>query len=224
VNIQYKKELIEFLSLRITQARRLKMDEVILNRTRHVTLVLENIFQDHNASAIMRSAECLGMQDIHLVQDKCKFSVSDGVALGSSNWVDIHRYASTPQAFDQLKAQGYKMVVTSPNTDMMLEDLPIDQKIALVFGTEREGVTEYAQKHADALIKIPMYGFTQSYNVSISVALCLYHIIPKVHTSSIPWQISEEERIDIMLSWIRRSIRGWEAFERMFAQMQANQK
>jgi tRNA (guanosine-2'-O-)-methyltransferase len=220
MDMHRKKELIEYLSQRITHDRRIKMDQAIPYRTRYVTLLLEDIFQQHNASAIIRSAECLGVQDLHIIQDKFNFSVTAGVAMGSSKWIDMHRYGSTQHAFEELRNKGYKIIVTSPNTDTYLEDLPLDYKIALIFGTENVGVSEYALSNADQLIKIPMFGFTQSYNVSVSVALCLYDIIPKLHNSSISWQLSEEEQLDVMLTWLRRSIRGWQEFERIFYEQQ----
>jgi tRNA (guanosine-2'-O-)-methyltransferase len=214
-----KHELISYLSKHVTEHKLKTMYDILQYRTRHVTVVLEDIFQSHNASAILRSTECFGVQDMHIIADKFNFSVTAGIAMGSSKWVDMHRYKDVQTAFQTLKRQGYRMVATTPNTDMYLEDLPLNHKMALIFGTENIGLSEYAMKHADDFIKIPMFGFTQSFNVSVSVALCLYHIISKLHASaSIPWKLDEAEKLEVMLTWLRRSIRGYQEYENMFFQ------
>jgi tRNA (guanosine-2'-O-)-methyltransferase len=212
-----KKALIAYLEKQITQNKREKMDQVIRNRTRHVTIVLEDIFQQHNASAVVRSAECFGIQDLHIVQDRFSFSVNTGVAMGSSKWISMYRYGNTPDAFKALKEQGYRIVATTPHTNACtLQDLPIDQKFALVFGTENVGLSSYAMEHADEYVKIPMYGFTESFNVSVSAALSLYHTTTALRKSDIAWQLSADQELEVRLFWLRKAIRGVQQFERMF--------
>lgn len=212
-----KKALIAYLEQQITLNKRTKMDEIVRNRTRHVTLLLEDIFQQHNASAIVRSAECFGVQDLHIVQERFSFSVNTGVAMGSSKWISMHRYGNTPDAFKALKDQGYRIVATTPHaTASNLEDLPLDGKIALVFGTENVGLSAYAMEHADEYVKIPMYGFTESFNVSVSAALTLYHVTTALRNSSIDWRLPADQELEVRLSWLRKAIRGVKEFERMF--------
>jgi tRNA (guanosine-2'-O-)-methyltransferase len=179
--------------------------------------VLEDIFQQHNASAVVRSAECFGIQDLHIVQDRFSFSVNTGVAMGSSKWISMYRYGNTPDAFKALKEQGYRIVATTPHTNACtLQDLPIDQKFALVFGTENVGLSSYAMEHADEYVKIPMYGFTESFNVSVSAALSLYHTTTALRKSDIAWQLSADQELEVRLFWLRKAIRGVQQFERMF--------
>jgi tRNA (guanosine-2'-O-)-methyltransferase len=212
-----KKALIAYLEQHITAQKRAKMDEIINYRTRHVTLLLEDIFQQHNASAIVRSIECFGVQDLHVVQDRFSFSVNSGVAMGSSKWISMHRYSNTPEAFAALKKDGYRIVATTPHARAStLQDLPLDKKFALVFGTENVGLSPFAMEHADEYVKIPMYGFTQSFNVSVSAALILYHVTTQLHQSSIPWHLSEDEALEVRLSWLRKAIRGIKGYEQLF--------
>lgn len=219
MDIQTKKELIAYLLPHITEHKKKLMDDVIQHRTRHVTVVLEDIFQQHNASAVVRSVECFGVQDLHVVQDKFNFSVTAGVAMGSSKWVSMHRYTSSQAAYQTLKNQGYRIVATTPHTNACdLDNLPLDGKLALVFGTENVGLSEWALQNADEYVKIPMFGFTESFNVSVSAALCVYQITSSLRKSSIHWQLSEEERADVYLSWLRRTVRGAAEFERKFCQ------
>lgn len=212
-----KKALVAYLEQQITANKRARMDEIVKNRTQHVTLLLEDIFQQHNASAIVRSAECFGIQDMHIVQDRFSFSVNVGVAMGSSKWISMYRYGNTPDAFKALKDQGYRIVATTPHAKASnLGDLPLDQKFALVFGTENVGLSAYAMEHADEYVKIPMYGFTESFNVSVSAALTLYHTSTALRSSSVAWQLSPEQELEVRLSWLRKAIRGVKEFEKMY--------
>lgn len=217
MDIQATKKLIAYLLTHVTPHKTQKMNEVIQYRTKHVTVLLEDIFQQHNASAIVRSTECFGVQDLHVVQQRFKFSINTGVAMGSSKWISIHDYTSVQDAYIRLKDQGYRIVATTPQTNACyLEELPLDSKLVLVFGTENVGLSPWALEHADEFVKIPMVGFTQSFNVSVSAALCLYHITSKLRKSSINWQLSEPERLEVYLNWLRRTIRGSGEYERIF--------
>jgi tRNA (guanosine-2'-O-)-methyltransferase len=200
-----KSVLIEQLLQYVTENKREKMQGVIAHRTRYVTIVLEDLFQEHNASAALRTADIFGVQDVHVVEGKYTFKAVPTIAMGSSKWVDVHAYTSITDSIIELKKQGYKIVATTPHTDCYeLPNLPLDQKIALVFGSEQTGLSQSALAHADTFVKIPMYGFVESFNVSVSVALCLYDIIQRLQNSSIDWRLSEEEKQDLMLQWIRQ--------------------
>lgn len=222
MDIQQKKALIAYLLPKVTENKAALMEQALEHRTRHVTILLEDIFQQHNASAAIRSAECFGLQDIHVVEDRFKFAVNCGVAMGSSKWMGLHRYKSTSEAFQKLKSQGYRIIATTPAPGAVeLAQLPLEGKMALIFGTENVGLSQYALEHADEYVHIPMFGFTQSFNVSVSAALCVYQITSALRQSTVSWQLSEEEKIDIMLSWLRGTIRGSEEFERIFIREKA---
>lgn len=200
-----KNALIEQLLAYVTENKREKMQAVIANRTRYVTIVLEDLFQEHNASAALRTADIFGVQDVHVVQGKYTFKAVPTIAMGSAKWVDVYSSVSITDSITELKKQGYRIVATTPHTDCYeLPNLPLDQKIALVFGSEQTGLSQEALAQADTFVKIPMYGFVESFNVSVSVALCLYDIIHRLQKSGIDWKLSEEEKQDLMLQWIRQ--------------------
>src|SRR4051812_16196545 len=162
-----KKELTEYLLTFVSEKRKQRFDEVLKNRTGHLRIVLENIFQAHNASAVLRSCEAFGIQYVHFIENRNRMRISDDVAMGSSNWLTVKRHNeqdnNTRQALQELKDQGYRIVVTTPHkNDVTIDKLPVDKKLALVFGTELDGVSEEVMSMADEYVKIPMLGFTES--------------------------------------------------------------
>ena len=221
MDIQTKKEFLEFLSGYLTENRRKLFDQVIRYRTRHITVVLEDIYQPHNASAVLRSADLTGVQDIHIIENRNKYEVNPEVAMGSSKWLNLIKYNqaedNTLAAYEALRKAGYRIVATTPHTrDQILEDIPIEGKMALVFGTELKGLSETAIAEADEYLRIPMYGFTESYNISVSAALILFTLTEKMRKSSVPWQLSEEEKLDILLEWAKRTLKHADLYEKEF--------
>lgn len=217
MDIKQKQELATYLLQYITEQRREKMSYVLANRTRHVSVVVEDIFQPHNANAVIRSCEIFGVQDVQVIEKKNVFSVASTIAMGASKWIDITRYKETADCITNLKKRGYRIVATTPHdTAVSLHELPLDNKMALLFGTESTGLSKEALEQADEFVTIPMYGFTESFNISVSVALCLQHIITALHQSDIAWQLTEEERIDVQLNWLRGILRGADALEKRF--------
>ena len=205
-------ELIEYLKGCITQERFKKFQATIGLRTRHITMVLEDIFQPHNASAVLRSCDCFGIQDVHIIENKNKYEVNPDVALGSSKWLNLIKYNgsehNTATCLKNLKKQGYRLVATTPHKDDFTpETLPLTQKTALIFGTELAGLTPVALEMADDFIKIPMVGFTESLNISVSAAIFIQTLTTRLRVSNIPWQLSNDEQLEIMLTWLRSSIK-----------------
>jgi tRNA (guanosine-2'-O-)-methyltransferase len=201
-----KQDLLNHLLSLVTANKRKKFDEYIAHRTRFITVVLEDIYQPHNASAVLRSCDCFGIQDIHIIESKYKYTLNPDVALGSSKWINMIKYNqsqdNTSLCIESLKEQGYRIVAMSPHQDdIMLNEYALDQKTALLFGTELEGLTDNALKQSDAFVKIPMYGFTESLNISVSAAIALFHLTEKLRKSNISWQLSDEEIIDTKLQW-----------------------
>lgn len=212
MNLDTKRKIIEYLSKLMTEERWNGFKRVIEGRTRHVTVVLEDLYQPHNASAVLRSCDCFGVQDVHIIENTHEFQVSPDVALGSSKWLSMHRYNriehNTLNAYSALRDAGYMIVATSPHADdCMIDELPIDKKLALVFGTEKEGLSKVAMENADRFAKIPMYGFTESFNISVSAALSLFSVTERVRKSNIDWHLTEEESVDIMFKWVKESVR-----------------
>ncbi|MEI7501387.1 MAG: RNA methyltransferase [Bacteroidota bacterium] len=208
----YSNELIEFLKKFITEERYKKFQTNIIQRTRFITIALEDIFQPHNASAVLRTCDCFGIQDVHIIENRNKYQVNPDVALGSSKWLNLihHNLAedNTISCLKKLRQLGYRLVATSPHQDGFTpETLPLDQKTALIFGTELAGLSPMALEMADDFIKIPMVGFTESLNISVSAAIFIQSLTSRLRTSSVPWQLSNEEQSEIMVDWLKNSIK-----------------
>jgi len=218
---EYNQRLLEYLSGFVTEARMNRFNSVIKNRTRHITIALENIYQPHNASAVLRSCDCFGIQDIHIIENEFKYEVNDEIALGSSKWLTLIRHNSgennTLACIRQLKAEGYRIIATTPHkNDCTIEDLPVDSKLALFFGTELKGISSEVTENADGFVKIPMFGFTESFNISVSAALSLYELTSRLRKSNTNWQLSENENTGIRLSWLKNTIKDAVLLEKEF--------
>lgn len=226
---EYHLKLIDFLTGFVTNARINKFNQVIKNRTRYITVALENIFQPHNASAVLRSCDCFGIQDIHIIENEFKYEVNDDIALGSSKWLTLIKYDgsknNTQICIENLRNSGYKIIATTPHKDdCLIEDLPIDNKIALFFGTEQSGISHNVTENADGFVKIPMYGFTESFNISVSVALSLYNLSSRLRKSHYDWQLSQQERTEIILQWLKNSVKDFVLLEKEFNKMHPQYK
>ena len=193
-----------------------RFHEVLQQRTRHLTVVLENIFQPHNASAVIRSCDAFGLQDLHLIELNNRFLPNKDIAMGSQRWVSTTRYSNATDCFETLRAKGYQLVATTPHTEQTLADLPIDQPLALCFGEEKPGLSETVLAAADHVVRLPMYGFAESFNLSVSVALGLYDLRTRLQASSLIWRLSDEEKTDIFLHWCRGVIPNVAEIEQRF--------
>lgn len=220
---EQKEQLLEKLLSFISDHKNQLFDKVIQNRTRYLTVVLEDIYQPQNASAVLRTADCFGVQDVHIIENRNEYVINPEVALGASKWLTLHRYSesedNTLKAIQELKEKGYRIVATMPHSnDVALSDLDMNQKTALFFGTELLGLSEVVQENADVFVKIPMYGFTESYNISVSAALCLQDLSAKMRSDTIDWKLSESELLDVKLDWARSVVREADNVEKaMFA-------
>lgn len=209
---QQKERLYEQASALISDNKRQLFDRLAPLRTRHIAVVLEDIYQSHNASAVLRSCDCFGVQDVHVIEANNPFNPAGDVAVGSSKWVDYYPYPDTPTAYRRLREMGYRIVATTPHTDdTLITDLDISSPIALVFGTELTGLSSQAIDLADSYVKIPMYGFTESFNISVCAALSLFSLTSRLRGSDIPWQLSDEQILDLKLHWCTQTIRDGES-------------
>jgi tRNA (guanosine-2'-O-)-methyltransferase len=212
----------QHLSQFVSDHKKEFVEKVLNARTRNITVVLEDIFQSQNASAVIRTCECMGIQDIHIVENITKYSINPRVLKGSNKWIDIIHHSSktknnTEAVFHELKNAGYKIIVTDPEPDCIsIEDIDINEKIALVFGNELRGISKEALAICDQKVRIPMYGFTESLNISVSVAICLNTILTKVHANNAFIGLSEQERAKLKLKWYRKIVRKSDLIEREF--------
>lgn len=211
-DLKIKQQLFNYLAKYITDNKKRKFEEYIAHRTKYLTVVLEDIFQPHNASAVLRTCDCFGIQDIHIIENRNKYTLNPDVALGASKWINLIKYNkeenNTGYCIEQLRKSGYRIIATTPYKDStMLEDLSLTGKMALLFGTELEGLSNLAIELADEYVKIPMYGFTESLNISVSAAIALFHLSEKLRRSNVKWQLTEEEIIDTKLKWARSVVK-----------------
>lgn len=217
------KKLLNYLSGYLTPQRIKLFDKNLEMRTRHITVVLEDIYQSQNASAVLRTCDCFGIQDVHIIENRNDFMVNKEIAMGSSKWLTLHKY-NNPQdnsikTIKTLKSKGYRIVATTPHlNDQELHDFDISrEKTALIFGSEKPGITNDIMQEADEFLKIPMYGFTESFNISVSAAIILHHLSLKMrNTKDLNWQLSSREKEEIKLEWVKKNIKKCELIEKRF--------
>lgn len=198
--------LKEFLFNFLTDEKIVRFNEVVNNRTRHFTMVLEDIYQGQNTNAVIRSCEVFGVQDVHIIENKYRFEVVEDISMGSAQWVNLMRYNQHPHntkiCIEHLKSQGYKVIGTTPHqNNIHLHEVDISQKTAFVLGTERMGLSEEAMQLCDGFMKIPMAGFTESLNLSNCSAIILQNLTDRLRRSDIPWQLTEMEKTQILIDW-----------------------
>lgn len=218
--------LIQFLSGFITPERLALFDKTLSLRTNYLTVVLEDLYQTQNTSAVVRTADCFGIQNVHVIENKHVFQVNPDVVRGASNWVTVTRHngteMNTPEALQKLRQAGYRIVVATPHDhDVDLEDFDLEKgKAAIVFGCERPGLTEWAKQEADEFMKIPMVGFTESLNVSVSAAVTMHHLTHRMRTNpSINWHLTDDEKKKLLLEWLRVSIKRVDLLEKNFEEL-----
>ena len=208
-----KEDLIQFLETVMTEDRIELINRNLNERTKYVTVVLENVFQSQNASAVMRSCDCFGIQDLHVVENSNSYDINPDVVMGASKWIDLKRYNSkeenTLEAINDLRSKGYRIVATTPHTnEVLLPDFDLTKgKAAFFFGTELTGLSDLLMNCADEFVKIPMYGFTESLNISVSASLVLSHLSSHLRQSNINWQLTENQKLDLKLKWYKKSIK-----------------
>jgi len=219
VKVGSDSDLLAYLSDFVTERRRRRMLEVLAQRTRYLTVVLEDLYQPHNGSAVLRSCDAFGVQDVHIVERKNRYRTNPDIELGTSQWLTLHRHRDSEAAPDALlrtlSEAGYRTVATARRDDAVpLEELDLEAgPVALLFGTEISGLTPETIAGADEALWIPMHGFVESFNISVSVALCLQELSRRLRSSGIDWAIPEEDRRRIYLDWVRKSIKNVEAIE-----------
>ncbi len=214
-----KNEIVlqEFYKI-ITPNKQDMFDRIAADRTNFLTISLENVYQEHNASAVLRSCDCFGIQQLHVIEKNNQYKVQRDIALGAGRWVDMYNYDQganpTMDCINKLRSKGYRIVATSPHADeKTIYDIDITQPMALIFGTERKGISEEVIDSADELVRIPMYGFTESFNISVSVAISLNVLRQRLEKNNIDWKLSQEEQILLKLKWCKKILRGGQQLE-----------
>jgi tRNA (guanosine-2'-O-)-methyltransferase len=205
---------IEYLEQFLTENRKNLFNKVLKERTKHFTVAIEDIFQPHNASAIVRSCDIFGVQDLNVIESKYSFYASNQVAKGAQKWIDFNLYNkrdtnNTLDCIGDLRAKGYKIIATTPhNNSCLLQDFDVTQKSAFFFGVEKQGLSDDVMENADGFLKIPMVGFTESLNISVAVAIILQNLNEKLKKSDVDWQLTDLEKREKYQDWLEKSIKS----------------
>lgn len=211
---EHRDDFAEYLKQFISPRKLEIIENHLKDRTRFLTVVLEDIHKSHNASAVMRTCECFGLQDIHIIEIEHKYEVHPHIASGSGRWTNRHHYNdpekdNTSGCIHRLKQNGYKVLVTSlaPNAKPF-DEVKIDTPTAVVFGTEYYGVSDQAVALADECIHIPMVGFTDSLNISVSCGIILQEYRRQMIKNKTSWHLSPKEVEITRLQWYMNSVRN----------------
>jgi len=157
----------------------------------------------------MRSCDVFGVQELHVVEERLGKKMDREIAMGAQKWVNVHRYPNVSKCIAKLKQEGYQLIATTPhNNSQLIHDFDVTQKTAFFFGTESDGVSEEVMETVDGFLKIPMYGFTESLNISVSAAIILQYVVTQLKKSNVDWQLSEEEKAILKLDWSKKTIKS----------------
>lgn len=203
------KELVAHLEGYLTERRKELFSKVLASRTRHFTVAVEDVYQLHNTSAVLRSCDVFGVQDVHVVEAQLGKKMDREIAMGAQKWVDIHRYSNTQTCINTLKSKGYRIIATTPHENSQyLHEFDITQKAAFFFGKETQGLSDEVLAQADEFLKIPMVGFTESLNISVSAAITIQYVTNLLRNSEIPWQLTEAEILEKRFDWCKKTIKS----------------
>lgn len=215
-------DYLHFLENILTDNRKERFLNVLNTRTKHFTIAVEDVFQMHNTSAVMRSCEVFGIQELNVIEQRYGKSIDKEIAMGAQKWVDINSFDSVADCIDNLKNQGYQIIATTPHeNDCLLEDFDISKPSALFFGTERDGLSDEVLQKADGFLKIPMVGFTESLNISVSAAIIIQNLTTRLRKTEIDWQLSEDEILEKRLDWAKKSIKDIKRIEARYYEAHA---
>ncbi|MEZ4808841.1 MAG: RNA methyltransferase [Allomuricauda sp.] len=207
----FNQDLLAYLETFLTEDRKQRFLEVLQHRTKFLTIAIEDVFQMHNTSAIIRTCDSFGLQEAHVVEGRFGKRLDKKIAMGAEQWVDVYRYQTTSDCIAHLKDQGYQIIATTPHDDsLLLPDFYPQTKTAVFFGTEKEGLSEEVMQNADGFLKIPMVGFSESLNVSASAAIIIQELAQRIRESGLDWQLSDSELLEKRLDWTKKSIKDAE--------------
>nr|MBE6191574.1 RNA methyltransferase [Rikenellaceae bacterium] len=211
-SLDWYRERIAYLATFMTEERFSLFERTLAQRTNYMTILAENTFHPHNAAALMRHCEAFGVQRMHTIETRCTFDPSQNISRGSDRWLNLVRHNSTEEALTALKAEGYRLVATTPHRESCTpETFDVTKgKFALIFGTEHAGISEEAMAAADEYLRIPMCGMVESLNVSASAAILIYQLTGRIRAQVAGWPLSEREQTELLYDWTRLSVKDAE--------------
>ena len=201
----------------LTENRKERFEQVLEKRTNHFTIAMEDVFQLHNTSAVIRSCEVFGIQELNVIEEKFGKRIDTEIAMGAQKWVDVNRFNSVQSCIDTMKEKGYQIIATTPHNDScMIHEFDITKRSAIFFGTERDGLSREVIEQADGFIKIPMVGFTESLNISVSAAIIIQDITNRLRQSNINWHLTEDEILEKRVLWAKNTIKDIKRIEERY--------
>ena len=204
-------KLLEQLETFLTHSRKEKFANVLAQRTKHFTVAVEDVYQLHNTSAVIRSCDVFGLQEVNIIEERNSKRIDREIAMGAQKWVDLNRFQTATDCIADLKQKGYQIVATTPHAnDCLLHDFDVSKKACFFFGSETEGLSEVVLNKADCFLKIPMVGFTESLNISVSAAIIFQFVTTKLKQTTINWQLSETEMLEKRLDWVKKTIKSYD--------------
>ncbi len=213
--------LIDYLESFLTPKRKSLFEKVVNSRTNHFTVATEDVYQLHNTSAVMRSCDVFGIQNIHVIEERNLKRIDREIAMGAQKWVSLNRHKSSKDCVEALREKGYQIVATTPyGNSENLSDFDISKPSAIFFGTEKHGLSREVMENADVFLKIPMVGFTESLNISVSAAIILQHITQELRMSKINWKLTENEKNAVKFEWLRKSFKNCDQMVKSYSNTQ----
>lgn len=216
-------KLLQHLETFLTETRRTRFEAVLSQRTKHFTVATEDVYQLHNTSAVIRTCDVFGIQEVNIIEERNSKRIDREIAMGAQKWVDLNRYNSVKDAIKNLRQKGYQIVATTPHTnDVLLQDFDVTKRSCFFFGRETEGLSQEVLDVADCYLKIPMVGFTESLNISVSAAIILQDVTTKLKQTNINWQLSDEEQLQKRMDWVQKTINSYDKIVNRFYEEQNN--
>ena len=214
-------KLLEHLETYLTEHRKERFDTVLSQRTKHFTVATEDVYQLHNTSAVIRSCDVFGIQEVNIIEEVNSKRIDREIAMGAQKWVDLNRYHSVNECIADIKQKGYQIVATTPHAnDCMLHEFDVTKKSCFFFGRETEGLSQEVLDQADCFLKIPMVGFTESLNISVSAAIILQHVTTKLRQTEVDWKLTEDEQLEKRLDWCKKTIKSYDEIIERFYEVQ----
>lgn len=208
--MEITEDLVTYLESFLTERRRNKNHQILQHRTNHFCVAIEDVFQLHNTSAVMRSCDIFGIQNLHVIEERNSRTIDREIAMGAQKWVDIHRYHSTKEAITNIRNKGYQIVATTPHgtNPISLDNFDVTKKSAFIFGKEDKGLSDFVLENSDVQLHIPMFGFTESLNISVSASIILQHVVSKLHQSETSWKLTTQEVLQKRYDWVCKVLKS----------------
>ena len=211
------KDLFQYLRGFVSSERLLRFEQILALRTRHLCVAVEDVYQLHNTSAILRSCDSFGIQDVHVLEHRFNDRLDTQIAMGADKWLSVYKHESTKDCIAHLKARGYKIVATVPDDNVQsFHQIKFNHKSVLFFGTEKSGLSDDVLKQSDEFISIPTFGFTKSLNVSVSAAIILQFLTEKLRSTELKWGLRDCEKQALREEWIKKSIKNVDQIAKRF--------